>query len=247
MEAGRSLAPIRIGCAGWTVHSMSATHFPADGSHLERYAAVLDAVEINSSFRRRHRTSTYERWARSVPEGFRFSLKVPKTITHEGRLAASEELLRQFLDEIAPLGARTGPLIVQLPPSLALDVPVAEAFFGGFRARWHGGIVCEPRHPSWFSEAGQKLLEMYRVGRVAADPVLAPGGGEPGGFPGTVYYRLHGSPRTYYSAYGPERVAEYADCLRAAAMTGADTWCIFDNTTLGAAATDALATRRLLK
>ncbi|MEO8226316.1 MAG: DUF72 domain-containing protein [Gemmatimonadota bacterium] len=225
---------------------MSAIHFPADGSHLERYATVFNAVEINSCFRRRHRASTYERWARSVPEGFRFSLKVPKSITHVRRLAACEELLGEFLDEIAPLGARTGPLVVQLPPSLALDVPVAEAFFDGFRARWHGGLVCEPRHPSWFGGEWQKLLETYGVGRVAADPVIAPGAGEPGGFPGSVYYRLHGSPRTYYSAYGPERVAEYAERLRVAAMTGADTWCIFDNTTLGAAAADALEARRLL-
>lgn len=225
---------------------MAAMHFPADGSHLERYAAVFDAVEINSSFHRRHRATTYERWARSVPAGFRFSLKLPKTITHERRLAASEELLAEFLDEIARLGERTGPLVVQLPPSLALNVPVAEAFFDRFRARWRGGIVCEPRHSTWFGDEGQKLLETFHVGRVAADPVIAPGAGEPGGFPGSVYYRLHGSPRTYYSAYGPERVADYAERLRVAAMTGADTWCIFDNTTLGAAATDALEARRLL-
>ncbi len=67
--------------------------FPVHGSHLERYAAALNAVEINSSFYRPHRLATYERWAASVPEEFQFAVKIPKAITHEQRLKGDIALL----------------------------------------------------------------------------------------------------------------------------------------------------------
>ena len=65
---------IRIGCAGWSVLSRHRALFGTEGSHLARYATRFDAVEINSSFYRPHRRATYERWAASVPDAFRFSL-----------------------------------------------------------------------------------------------------------------------------------------------------------------------------
>jgi uncharacterized protein YecE (DUF72 family) len=75
-------AAVRIGTAAWSIPREHAAPFPVAGSHLERYAAVLNAVEINSSFYRPHRTATYERWAASVPEDFHFAVKIPKAITH---------------------------------------------------------------------------------------------------------------------------------------------------------------------
>jgi uncharacterized protein YecE (DUF72 family) len=81
---------IRIGCAGWNLPSAKADAFPGPGSHLERYARVLRAVEVNSSFYRPHRRETWERWAGSVPVDFRFSVKVPRQITHFRRLRDPE-------------------------------------------------------------------------------------------------------------------------------------------------------------
>src|SRR5690349_12428290 len=69
---------VRVGCAGWSLPKEHADRFPAEGSHLERYAACFPAVEINSSFYKPHRPTTYARWAASVPPDFRFSVKVPK-------------------------------------------------------------------------------------------------------------------------------------------------------------------------
>src|SRR5688572_17535989 len=83
-----------IGCAGWSLPKKFADAFPAEGSHLVRYAARLPAVEINSSFYRPHRPTTYEKWAASVPTGFRFSVKVPKWITHERRLNIEADELK---------------------------------------------------------------------------------------------------------------------------------------------------------
>src|SRR5689334_2689831 len=101
-----------IGTAGWGIPSTSSAAFPAVGSNLRRYGSVFDAVEINSSFHRSHELSTYRRWAEAVPDTFRFSVKVPKTITHVQKLRDVELLLAPFLAEIAGLGCKLGPLLV---------------------------------------------------------------------------------------------------------------------------------------
>ncbi len=239
-------ASIRIGTAGWSIPKEHGAAFPVEGSHLERYAAVFDAVEINSSFYRPHRVATYERWAASVPETFRFAVKVPKAITHERRLRGVDEPLERFLSEAAGLGAKLGPLLVQLPPSLAFEPGSSDVFLRELRSRVTGGIVCEPRHRSWFAPEVESLLDDLQIARVAADPAPAPGAGEPGGWRGLSYYRLHGSPRIYYSPYSEEALTGMAERL-ARESAGAESWCIFDNTAAFAATHDALQTRNLVQ
>jgi uncharacterized protein YecE (DUF72 family) len=237
---------IRIGTAGWNLPSARAAAFPGPGSHLERYARVLPAVEVNTSFYRPHRRETWERWAASVPEGFRFSVKVPRAITHFRRLKDAEGLLEDFLAQAGGLGPKLGPLLVQLPPSLAFDEPVARAFFSALRARHErGAIVCEPRHPSWFRRAAEGLLRDLQVARVAADPACVPSAAVPGGWRGVAYWRLHGSPRMYVSAYSRAFLRRLAASLGRRARR-AETWCVFDNTAAGAGLDDARALLRLL-
>jgi uncharacterized protein YecE (DUF72 family) len=79
------LPEIYVGVAGWSISKEHAARFPVEGSHLERYAQVFNAVEINSSFYRPHRPQTYAPWAASVPDGFRFAVKMPREITHRRR------------------------------------------------------------------------------------------------------------------------------------------------------------------
>ena len=111
---------LRIGTAGWSVPSRFAALVPAGGSHLERYVRCFDGAEINSSFHRPHQRKTYERWAQSTPSSFRFSVKIPKSISHEQGLAGCGALLDSFAAEVAGLGDRLGVLLLQLPPKLAL-------------------------------------------------------------------------------------------------------------------------------
>jgi uncharacterized protein YecE (DUF72 family) len=231
---------VYVGCAGWSLPRAEQPRFPREGSHLERYAARLPAVEINSSFYRPHRPATYARWAASVPAPFRFSVKVPRAITHERRLKESDALLETFLAEAAALGAALGCLLVQLPPSLRFDPPAAEAFFAALRARYAGAVAAEPRHASWFAPDAERLLGEYEVARVAADPARVPAAAEAGGWTGLVYYRLHGSPEMYYSAYDAAYLEAIAERLAALARRRLPTWCIFDNTALGAATRNAL-------
>lgn len=229
-----------IGCAGWAIPRTSSAAFQPEGSHLQRYAGRLTGVEINSSFYRPHKPTTYAKWAAAAPAGFRFAVKVPKEITHDRRLRASEEVIDRFLGEAGALGASLGPLLVQLPPSLALEPAVAEGFFAALRRRHDGSIVCEPRHPSWFTEPGERLLRAFRVARVAADPAPVPAAARPGGWGGLVYYRLHGSPVMYRSGYSGGYLDALALRLRRHLRDRQAVWCVFDNTAEGAATADAL-------
>lgn len=237
---------VRVGCAGWSIPGEHAGRFPRESSHLIRYAHRLPAVEINSSFYRPHRRSTYARWAAETPEDFAFSLKAPKEVTHKRRLVDAEEPLERFVDETAALGTKRGPLLVQLPPSLAFDTATVTAFLAALRRRYGGAVACEPRHPSWFTPEAERLLAEREVARVAADPAVVPQAAEPGGWDGLVYHRLHGSPQIYHSAYAAESLVTLASRL-AEAETAALTWCIFDNTALGAATADALTVQGRLK
>ncbi len=208
-------------------------------SHLARYATRFTAVEINSSFYRPHRPTTYARWADVTPDGFRFAVKAPRTVTHEGRLVHTATQLDRFVDETAALGVKLGPVLVQLPPSLAFDPVVAAAFWRGLRHRFGGEVVCEPRHPSWFGRDADQLLQSWHVARVAADPPPVPQAADPAGWPGLRYLRLHGSPRMYYDAYDDVYLDQLAQRLVDYARH-APVWCIFDNTATGAATRNAV-------
>jgi uncharacterized protein YecE (DUF72 family) len=234
------LESIYVGCAGWAIPRVAADGFPRQGSHLQRYAQQLPAVEINSSFYRSHMPATYARWAATVPDGFRFAVKVPRELTHRACLLDAVETLDRFLCETASLGPKRGPLLVQLPPGLAFEEQVAVSFFEQLRQRFTGDVVCEPRHPSWFSDSVADMFTRFRVARVAADPPPHPAAAEPGGWRGLVYYRYHGSPRTYYSSYSEGDLDRLAAVLRTTLERGVPSWCIFDNTAAGAAAINAL-------
>ena len=238
---------IYIGTAACAIPKAYQDAFPKKGSHLVRYADRFDGVEINSSFYRPHRLSTYQRWADDVPDHFRFAVKMPKTITHEGRLRDIREPLLRFLGEIAGLGHKLGPILIQLPPSLKFDPNVAEVFFRLLRDSYGGDIVCEPRHATWFDAEVDTFLTDRRVARVAADPQPHPDARTPGGWRGLAYYRLHGSPKMYYSSYSDEELTQTAGELKGLEAQGIRTWCIFDNTAEFAATANALATAVLVR
>ena len=229
---------ILVGKAGWSLRKEHQPRFPNGGTHLESYAQRLPAVEINSSFRSWHRTSTYERWAETVPADFRFSVKVHEDVTHHGKLEDWEPMARQ-LHDTSHLGEKLGVYLVQLPPSHNFGAQRAQSFFGQLRASTQADIVCEPRHASWFGYEAESLLREHRVGRVAADPPPDGGDATPGGWEGIVYYRLHGSPDMYYSAYDDSELRGLANKLRTA-VEDAVVWCIFDNTAAGEGTPNAL-------
>lgn len=243
---------LNIGCAGWSLRSEHQRLFAADGSQLQRYASVFAAVEVNSCFYRSHRKSTWLRWAESTPESFRFSYKLPKSITHQARLQGVDETLKTFLDEVDNLGSRLGTLLVQLPPSLAFDPKIVSEFFSLLRRlddarNVRRAIACEPRHVSWFTPQASRLLEELEIAGVAAHPARTGQKFEPFGFGGHLYYRLHGAPRIYYSEYSQDNLKKLASRLSQAIAAGIETWCIFDNTAEGHAVNNALQLMQLMR
>jgi uncharacterized protein YecE (DUF72 family) len=238
---------VRIGTAGWSIASRYAPEFPAEGMALERYAHRLSCVEINSSFYRSHRPETWTRWGAMVPADFRFAVKVPRSVTHARRLRGCGDLIAKLLDETAGLGDKLAVLLVQLPPTLDYRPEVAEDFLAELGAATRAHIVCEPRHPSWFAPAPDTHLAQLRVARVAADPAPTPGAGEPGGWRGLAYWRLHGSPDVYHSPYYARRIDHYAERIACSGSEAAPSWCIFDNTASFAALGNALGLDERLK
>ena len=175
-----------------------------------------------------------------MPEDFAFAVKLPKAVTHEARLVGVAAPLDRFLEETDGLGAKLGPILIQLPPSLAFDASIAGDFFALLRDRTANAVVCEPRHESWLTAEANALLVRHGVPRVAADPAPVAGAEEPGGWAGLRYTRLHGSPEMYRSAYDAKTVARQA---QRATDAGVESWTIFDNTMTGAAALNALEMR----
>ncbi|OLP50236.1 DUF72 domain-containing protein [Allorhizobium taibaishanense] len=227
-----------IGTAGWAVPKAVANFFGEGDSVLARYATIFNCCEINTTFYRRHKPETYEKWARSVPEDFRFSVKLPRLITHVARLNRIEEEFSAFLDDTAHLGNKRGPLLCQLPPDLAFEPDKVSAALDLMQTEAEGTLVLEPRHSSWTSLEAEKTLAALRIERVFADPPVidnqAPSDS------GYSYLRLHGKPHVYYSPYTQTEIADYAGLM------SSGSWCVFDNTALGNATENALTMKNIL-
>ena len=243
----RSSGASVIGTAGWSVPKGHADAFPASGSRLERYAQCLAAVAINIPFNRPHRVETYARWAASMPERFRFVVKLARTITHVRRLVRAEGLLCPCLGEVAGLGPKLGPLLIQLPPSLRFDPNASPGLLRAFRDIHAGSIVCEPRPARWFAPDVDTLLAERCITRVAADPATVPGDMSRAAGTSLRYEGLQGSPKTYHSTDPPSTLDALADRLRVGPGHGRECGCIFDKTAAFAAMGDALATRGRLR
>ncbi|CAK7255037.1 DUF72 domain-containing protein [Shinella sp. WSC3-e] len=224
-----------IATAAWSIPKAVADRFPETGSGLERYAAVFNGVEVNSTFYRHHQKTTFERWAGSVPDHFRFAVKIPREITHGARLRNVDRLFEAFVDEVSALDGKLGPLLCQLPPSLRFDAGDAENAFAAMRRVFTGTLVLEPRHKSWASPPARALLQHHAIDRVLADP--APVWPASDFHEAPRYVRLHGVPEIYYSSYGDAEIRAFAKRL------AADSWCVFDNTASGAAIENALTLR----
>jgi uncharacterized protein YecE (DUF72 family) len=237
-------ANLFIGTAGWSLPRPHQERFPTEGTHLERYAQVFNAVEINSSFYRDHRPELYAKWAASVPKNFRFSVKLSRHFTQKMRLAETGASLKKNLQGISQLGAKWGALLVQIPPSLAFEEKPAARFMEVLRKHFAGTIVWEPRHLSWSEKKPIRLLSQYQISKVTADPERCPVS-SPSHRP-AHYHRLHGSPVIYRSLYPSKFIEKLAQELVTPPAVSLERWVIFDNTMFGFAIENALQLKQKL-
>ena len=182
--------PFFIGTAGWTIPKQHLPLFPTSPdalkpSHLALYATQFRCVEINSSFHRPHRRSTWESWAATTPGGFRFAVKAPKTITHIAKLVNTGPALLDFFNAANAPRRQTRPGPRPTPAKARLRRRPRPRFFTTLRELHTGPVVLEPRHATWFTSPVDRLLRSFEVARVAADPPKAADlAAQPGGWPG---------------------------------------------------------------
>lgn len=174
-----------------------------------------------------------------MPADFRFAVKVPQSISHAPELSFDRADVDRFCDEISGLGHKLGVLLLQLPSSTVFARRPAGNLVTTLQRCGKVPVVCEPRHTSWLTRQANDWLAQRGVARVAADPPRGADGDVPGGWTGLAYFRLHGSPKVYYSSYDATALAALEVRL-AACAEAAPVWCIFDNTASGAAIADAL-------
>ncbi|MES3038122.1 MAG: DUF72 domain-containing protein [Bdellovibrionota bacterium] len=232
------MATFRVGTAGWSIPKAFLNSFPPEGTHLERYSQVFNAVEINSSFYRHHGTATYAKWAACTPEDFQFSVKFSRIYSHENKLRIDDlDKFKEVLSGVGELGKKLGVLLIQIPPSLQFDSDLTEKFFDKFRNCYAGPLAFELRHSSWFSPEALNLLAAFNIAKVHADPERCHGD-----FPRADinYFRLHGSPQIYKSSYESDALEEYVQQMKELGESEAPVWCIFDNTAYGFATANAL-------
>ena len=123
---------------------------------------------------------------------------------------------------------------------------MAAAFFRSFRHRSDAALVCEPRHPSWFTARAEDLFERHQVSRIAADPAHVPAAATPGAKAAWPYWRWHGAPRMYYSDYSNQALQALARQVQTYRRNPHAPWLIFDNTAHGFAVANAARLQNLL-
>ena len=150
---------LRIGCSGFLYDHWRGRFYPPSGrgSELEVYAEAFDTVELNVTFYRMPLARTFRSWATRVPDDFVFAVKASRYLRHVLRLRTARDPVSYWSHRARELGSHLGPILLQLPPDLALDmdglVETLDAFPEGIR------VAVEPRHPSWFVEPVRQVLE----------------------------------------------------------------------------------------
>ena len=155
------LNELRVGCSGWSYKDWLGPFYPrelAPNEYLKFYSKVFDCVEVDSSFYRIPSASMINQWRSSTPEGFLFSPKLPKKITHENKLKDSGSTLLYFYSVVSKLKEKLGPIAIQLPPSVKLEshMEVMKEFVSKLSPEFRRAI--EFRHKSWFTPEVYALL-----------------------------------------------------------------------------------------
>lgn len=225
------MAHLYIGTSGYVYKDWRDLFYPkgvAQKNWLRFYADHFNTVEINATFYGHFKRHVFERWRDSTPDGFVFTLKGPKPITHVNRLEDVGGLLAGFLENATALGDKLSALLWQLPPSFKRETDADLERLAGFLVQLPRDIrqVVEFRHASWFTDDVTALLDRAAVGFCINDSSRWPAREfDTGGF---SYVRFHGPAKLYASLYTPEQMQAWADKLRPRPETG-DVYAYFNN------------------
>jgi len=215
-----------VGISGWNYEGWKGPFYPeglARSKWLGYASSAFRSIEVNATFYREMKESTYAKWRDSTPGGFVWAVKAHRYITHVKRLNEVAEPVARFFTAAEALGDKLGPVLFQLPPSLAFDRPRLESF----AACLPSGRRCaiEARHASWLTDDALEALEGCGLGWCISDSA--------GRYPSRValtsdfaYVRLHGPTELYTSSYTDAGLGHWADVISG---LGVDAYVYFDN------------------
>ena len=235
---------VHIGTSGWTYRHWQGLFYPPEcpkSRRLEYYAGKFSSVELNATFYRSLPEPTVASWYAKTPPGFCWSVKANRYITHIKRLTHARDPLERFLRALSPLKEKLGPILFQLPPSLAFDEDVFASFCRVLPADLR--FALEARHPSWFTQAALAALGRHHIAWCISDtagryPYLETDTAE------FIYIRLHGSRTLYASEYTEQELCIWAEKIKA---WGKETYVYFDNDAMAYAPHNALRLSALLR
>jgi uncharacterized protein YecE (DUF72 family) len=239
---------VRIGTSGWSYQHWVGVLYPpglAPTKRLARYVEMFDTVELNASFYRWPKDSTFAAWREQLPAGCTMSVKAHRGLTHYRRLASPEPWIERFDRCWRLLGDRHGVLLVQLHPEQQRDDARLDSFLQQVPASIR--VAVELRHPSWNDPAVYQMLERRR-----AAYVVMSGGGlacVPRATTDLVYVRMHGPDQDaiYAGCYSDDELRRWANRIAQWDGEGRDVWVYFNNDLGGHAVRNALTLQELLR
>ena len=229
---------LRIGTSGWHYASWRGPFYPAKlrpADFLSFYQQRFSTAEINNSFYRLPTAEAVTAWRDGTPEDFLFAWKASRFITHMKKLKGVEDSIDLVFGRMAALGAKSGPVLFQLPPMLHADRERLAAFLA-FLPRGYRYTI-EFRHPSWYEASIFDLLREHDAALCLSDHAAAPAPWEVTA--GWVYIRGHGADGRYAGNYSDDTLDDWARRIAAWRAEGRDVYCYFDNDIKSAAPTDA--------
>jgi uncharacterized protein YecE (DUF72 family) len=164
-----------IGTSGWQYRDWRGPFYPPSLPQrlwLEYHASAFATVELNNSFYRLPSRDTFEGWRAQLPPDYTVAVKVSRYLTHVKRLRDPAEPVARFVASATGLGPRLGPVLLQLPPTLAFDPASLEATLSLFPASIR--VAVEPRHPSWFVDEARAILSRHGAALCWADRLGRP-------------------------------------------------------------------------
>lgn len=236
-----------LGTSGWNYKHWRQTFYPESlpqSRWLQYFFERFDTVELNNSFYRLPSREQFEKWRDQVPDHFIFTVKMNRYVTHIKRLRDPVEPVARFMDAALGLGPKLGPVLVQLPPNLKVDLAaleeVLEQFSDGVR------LAVEFRHDSWFDEPVRALLEKYGAAWCLADrgsrPITPVWGSAD-----WTFLRFHEGAATPHPCYGRTALASWVERVSSMWSAASDVYVYFNNDPRACALRDAIIFGRLAR
>lgn len=235
-----------IGCSGFYNNDWKGSLYPEDAKSkdfLILYSREFNSVEINSTFYRKPTAKTLVKWTDETPDGFRFFIKIPKTISHEKRMKDCKEEISAFCDHIeSHLKSKLSGFLYQFPPSFKCTEGNLDLILDNIDSRFLN--VIEFRHESWWNKDVFDILKENNIifsgvsfpGNLPEDVIV--------NHPDILYYRLHGKPVLYKSEYSEDFLKGLAEKIRNSQQKA---FIFFNNTWGTSAIKNGLYLKNLLK